>query len=326
MSITIIIGGQYGSEGKGKVTHFFMHEQNASCVVRVGGPNSGHTIYRSGTKQILQQIPVSAFNKTVYSVISAGSYIDIEIIKEEIKRTGSTPKNLIIDPYACVMHPANKVWDNDLVEIIGSTGSGVGDTLIDRITRDLSTTSFEFAKDNEYLSPFIKNTKIFLRGELTQGKRIIIEGTQGYGLSVLHSTEYPFVTARDTTAAGFLSEVGLSPMDVDDVILVIRRYPIRVAGNSGPMKNEITWEEVSKRAGKSIIEYTSVTGKVRRVAEFDPEIVRSAIIANNPTWVVLNHTDYDEGGFNPSVIEDIETSIGRKIDYIGANPYDITEY
>lgn len=323
MPITIIVGGQYGSEGKGKVAHYFTNDQNASCVVRVGGPNSGHTIYHLGKKEVLRQLSVASFDKSITSVIAAGSYIDLEIIKEEIHRTGSTPNNLLIDPNAVIISECNKLWEDDLTESIGSTGSGVGESVGDRVQRNPSSSDSHFANDDEYLKPFIGNTKKFLRDCLNDDKRIIIEGTQGYGLSVLHSKEYPYVTSRDTTASGFLSEVGLSPLDVDDIILVIRRYPIRVAGNSGSMKNEITWKKVSEKAGKEIIEYTSVTQKIRRVAEFNPEVVIDAIVSNNPTKIVLNHLDYDKSGERKESLKRIEDDINRKIDYIGVDPYGI---
>ena len=99
---------------------------------------------------------------------------------------------------------------------IGSTGSGTGEAVLSRIKRN---SNLLFAKDATELKPYIQNTKAFLRSRLDKNKRIILEGTQGYGLSLLHSEHYPYVTSRDTTAAGFLSEAGLSPLDVDDVVL-----------------------------------------------------------------------------------------------------------
>ena len=89
-----------------------------------------------------------------------------------------------------------------------------------------------------------------MREHLEAGQRIIIEGTQGFGLSLLHSKYYPFVTSRDTTAAAFVSEAGLSPLDVDDIVLVLRAFPIRVGGNSGPLPNEIDWDTVTSESGQ----------------------------------------------------------------------------
>lgn len=171
-----------------------------------------------------------------------------------------------------------------------------------------------------------------LRERLSNNDRIISEGTQGYGLSLLHSPFYPYITSRDTTAAGFLSEAGLSPLDVDDIVLTIRAFPIRVAGNSGPLKNETNWNNITLEGKHSspIEERTSVTQHVRRVAKFDPEIVLLSIQSNTPTRIVLNHLDYICSNVQPTrnefikeFILYIESSINRSIDLIGFGPSDV---
>jgi adenylosuccinate synthase len=138
----------------------------------------------------------------------------------------------------------------------------------------------------------------------------------------------PFVTSRDTTAAGFLAETGLSPLDVDDIIMVIRAFPIRVAGNSGPLPNEIDWETISNHHGKgTICERSSVTDKVRRVAVFDPEVVKMAIYANNPTQIVINHVDYLPSDIPVSnFIKKVSKQIGRDIHLIGTSPSHLSHF
>jgi adenylosuccinate synthase len=163
---------------------------------------------------------------------------------------------------------------------------------------------------------------------LNKGENVVIEGTQGFGLSPINSTFYPYCTSRDTTAAGFLMETGLSPFDVENVIMVIRAFPIRVGGNSGPLQNELGWDEISKTSGANIdlTEYTSCTQRIRRVGGFDAEIVKKAIEVNNPNIIVMNHLDYlDYCCNNCSVLSDkiinyiqnVESSINSKIDYAG---------
>src|ERR1700730_6357809 len=127
-----------------------------------------------------------------------------------------------------------------------------------------------------------------------RGAQVIVEGTQGFGLSLLHSPYYPYVTSRDTTAAAALSEAGLSPIDVDRIVLVLRAFPIRVSGNSGPLPQETSWAEISREGqhDHQLTELTTVTRRIRRVAQFDAEIVGLALEANRPTEVVLNHMDY----------------------------------
>ena len=166
---------------------------------------------------------------------------------------------------------------------------------------------------------------------LEQRRRIVIEGTQGFGLSVLHSPYYPFTTSRDTTAASFVSEAGLSPMDVDDIALVIRAFPIRVGGNSGPLPKEVSWDVITKESGSpfSIVEYTSVTHRERRVARFDSEVVKQAIACNHPTQIVLNHVDYIDAQCAATellstkalkFVREVERSVDRTMTHIGLGP------
>src|SRR5207244_2042197 len=98
-----------------------------------------------------------------------------------------------------------------------------------------------------------------LHSAIDNGDEVIIEGTQGFALSLLHGRDYPFVTSRDTTAAGFAMEVGLSPRLVSKIVMVIRTFPIRVGGTSGPFANETSWDEirVASRAPEIIPEFTS---------------------------------------------------------------------
>jgi adenylosuccinate synthase len=112
---------------------------------------------------------------------------------------------------------------------------------------------------------------------LAEGGHVIVEGTQGYGLG-LHTKYYPFTTSGDCRAIDFLAQAGLSPWIANaelKVIVCFRPFPIRVAGNSGPMGAETTWDNLGLPK-----ELTTVTQKVRRVAEWDPALVEAAIRAN----------------------------------------------
>ncbi len=331
MPVTVIVGGQFGSEGKGKVAHFLAIENKARVAVRVGGSNSGHTVINSlGFPMIFQHLPTAAIHPDVFCALGAGSYIDLDILVNEISRVRLTSERLIIDPNA-MLSSINDVREEQLSSLqkdIGSTSSGTGAAIRRRISRNKSV---RLAKDEEKLRQFVQPVIPFLRKCLAEGERVIVEGTQGFGLSLLHSQYYPFVTSRDTTAAAFISEVGLSPFDVDDVVLVIRAFPIRVGGNSGPLPNEIDWDTLTHESGSltPIIEYTSVTKNTRRVANFDPNIVYQAILANQPTRIVLNHLDYIDIACKKtrkttakisSFVTAVECSIKRKIDYLGFGP------
>lgn len=332
MPVTVVVGGQYGSEGKGKVAHFLVRETKASVAVRVGGPNSGHTTYdRDGNRYIFRQLPAAVLEPETICVLGAGSLIDADVLREEIERVCLSPERLMIDPGAFVITEEHKRREREslLHERIGSTLCGVGEAVIERIRR---RSSEGVAAAHPYLHRFTINGPVrsFLRNRLVAGERIVIEGTQGFGLSSPHSPHYPHATSRDTTAAAFVAEAGLSPLDVDDVVLVLRAFPIRVGGNSGPLPLEIDWPTVARESGSPyFVERTTVTNSVRRVARFDPSIVCAAIEANAPTRIVLNHVDYFDfliakarrlTPWAHTQVSSYEELIGRSFSWIGLSP------
>ncbi len=329
MPITIVTGGQFGSEGKGKVACFLAKKQHASYAIRCGGSNSGHTVIdSSGKKNVFRQLPTATILPKIKLVLCAGCYINLSVLLEEISQINLPQERLLINPNAIIISQEDELQESSLglINKIGSTGSGTGVAVANRVLRSQKTIQ---AKDIEKLQPYICDTTTILREALNNKERILIEGTQGFGLSLYHSSYFPYCTSRDTTAAGFLSEAGLSPLDVDDIALVIRAFPIRVAGNSGSLPYEIDWDLLTQEGGfdKKIIEYTTVTQKIRRVARFDPTIVNEAIKYNNPTKIFLNHVDYYDKNINEAnlsiakkYIEKIEKIITKKINYFGISP------
>lgn len=333
MPVSVVVGGQFGSEGKGKVALAFAQRDAAVAAVRVGGPNSGHTgISRSGEPEVLRQLPTCALLDEVICVIAPGAYIDVPVLLEEIERTGLSPDRLLIDRHAMLVTSDDRTAEetSDLRDRIGSTRSGTGAAVSRRVARRPES-RLALAEQSSYLRKYIGDTTPVLRKMLRDEQRVVVEGTQGFGLSVLHSPYYPYTTSRDTTAASALSEAGLSPRDVDHVVLVIRAYPIRVAGNSGPLPDEIDWATIQREGQHEheMAEYTSVTGKLRRVARFDGEIVRRAIEVNRPDEIVLNHLDYVDAASTPEgflterareFLTGVEAEIEAEISYVGLGP------
>lgn len=331
MPITIIVGGQFGSEGKGKVAHYFAKNRGVSAAIRVGGPNSGHTVIsENGVAIIFRQLPTASILADVQCILPAGSYIYPRLLLEELQLAKLSPDRLLIDPNAVVIteRDIGEEEKSGLRPSIGSTLSGTGAAVVSRTQRQGNV---RLARDEELLKPYIRPTTPILFEILRRGERVLIEGTQGFGLSVLHSPHYPYATSRDTTASGFLSEAGLSPLDVDEVVMVIRSYPIRVPGNSGPLENEISWDKLSNESGSRtpIVEYTSVTKTQRRVARFDHEVVLQAILHNRPSHIVLNHLDYvdmesaihlrhTENTFY--FLKSVEAKINNTVNYVGLGP------
>ncbi len=333
MPCIIVVGGQYGSEGKGKVCAYLGKTENASIMVRCGGPNSGHTVVDEEKTFVLRQLPAGAPNLKCRLLIPAGAYVVPELLFQEIKRCGINESKVGIDQNCVVVtqEMINAEQASDIQKRIGSTLSGTGAAVKERVSR---VSDGIIAKNETSLKPFITDVADEIDSANKKGLTTIIEGTQGFGLSLYHSPHYPFTTSRDTTSASFASEVGISPKDIDEIVMVIRAFPIRVGGNSGPLTNEITWEAVTRQSGApfALKELTSVTRRLRRIAEFDPEIVRRAIQINKPTKIVLNHVDYVNwkvhGITDPLLVPDdvisfvrnIEDKIDYKVSLIGTGP------
>ena len=285
-SVTVVVGGQFGSEAKGKVVSHIAPDFNIS--VRTGSPNAGHTVFKDGKEYRVRQIPASFANDKGVLCIGAGALINPEVLREEVKTTG-VQNRLFIDPRAAIIKDEHIKQEQALTKRMGSTGEGCGAALVNRIWRkDVS-----FARDT--LDDFqLKDVSTIINKGINDGENVLLEGTQGFGLS-LYQGEYPHTTSRDTTAASFLAEAGISPRLVKDIILVIRTFPIRTgtsAAVSGALANEITWDDISKRVGRRTEEYTTVTRKLRRVGEFDPELVKRAIMINRPTQLALQFLNY----------------------------------
>ena len=331
MPVSVVVGGQYGSEGKGKVAHWLAREQRARYAVRVGGPNSGHTVVEKGRRIVLRHLPTPVLLDDVVGVVPAGAYLDADLLLREAEERRLTKDRLLIHPSAVVIDDSMRADERQagLLAEIASTGQGVGGAVAQRAMRRPTVT---FASNTPLLRAFVHpDLDRILDDALGRGERIIVEGTQGFGLSILHGGHYPYATSRDTTAAGALSEAGLSPREVDCVALTLRAFPIRVGGNSGPLPLETTWDAITRdcRAGADLIEFTTATGRRRRVAQFHAEIVLRAIRANRPDLVFLNHVDYfdymihEEPHITRRVAyraSDLELQLGQKIDHIGSGP------
>ena len=139
--------------------------------------------------------------------------------------------------------------------------------------------------DYPELKEFLTDTVAKLNEIVDRGGHVLIEGTQGTFLSLYHGT-YPYVTSRDVTVCGILSEVGIGPRKVTDIVLVFKAYWTRVG--AGELPGELSPEEAAKRGW---IEYGTVTGRPRRVAPFNIEWAKRAVMINTPTQIAITKID-----------------------------------
>lgn len=343
--LTVLVGGQYGSEGKGAIAAKIANDYRIH--VRVGSPNAGHTIYWNGEKHVMQSIPCGWINPDAVIVIGRGATLNMKQFMAELEHIQQYypdfKNRLVIDPEAGILdekfHEMEGGVNGEIHKRIGSTGEGVGPVRVARMNRDPEQYRQikDIAKEYGLEECLVENTPKYIAVAQDSGINVLIEGTQGSGLSLLHSN-WPYCTSIDTNTAGIISEVGLAPSRVTDVLMVVRTYPIRVAGNSGPMKNEITWEELAKRMGQDIApEKTTVTKKIRRIAEWDDELFEQSCLLNAPTEIALTFADYiDPQIAGATSVEELQRSpkfmefvikhgLGDKLVYVGTGPNTIVE-
>ncbi len=290
--VDIIVGGQYGSEGKGKLASILAPDYGA--LVRSGGPNAGHWVRNFQRSFCYHHLPSGTMdNPTAEVMIAAGASLGPGFAAE-VAETGCADR-LSVDPQAVIISEQDRDFESSgLVGSIGSTGQGVGKAASNRVLRN-SGRPVEMAstKFPEFVTHPVNQ---LLREYLASGANALIEGTQGSGLSLYHGP-YPFVTSRDTNAGGLLAEVGAPPSAVRDVWMVVRSLPIRVGGNSGPMSLEMSWQDVADKTGIDLgllmgRELTSTTKRQRRVGAFDFRQFAAACGVNRPSKLFLSFADY----------------------------------
>lgn len=369
----VIVGGAWGSEAKGLACEYFALKRHYAAAVRTGAINAGHTVYFQGLPYAMQQLPVAWINSAIKLIVGAGAYIEPETLAKELdwldklQWNTTLPRDRVFIDENAYMHLhefAEK--EQGMHERMGSTAHGVGEAIKDKIGRkDRSHlfTSSEFYKQNNNKRFQTGDTVDILHQMLMAGQDVMVEGTQGTLLD-FHYGAYPFVTGRQTIASAWLAEAGLPPKNVE-VTMVLRTFPIRVAGNSGPMgNNEVSWVQLvgemnTKRAKagmpalvdpsvlqkfedtekivatewdlpvmptgmnaaqreqyatqlslfhrevltrmtddeikelKKVIEITTVTKKVRRIARMNDIYLRTAAHQNAPDNIFLNFLNYE---------------------------------
>lgn len=290
-NVDVIVGGQYGSEGKGNIAYHLAPEYD--LLIRVGGPNAAHKVPLPSGVFTHFLLPSGTQHGEAKLLLGPGAVVDVELLFQEIAQSDVDANRLSIDPQVMIIEAADKEREAELRKRIGSTASGAGEATARRVLR---ASDVRLARDVKELEPYVRPASQLLEQAYASRWRIMVEGTQGSGLSLYHGY-YPHVTSRDTNVAGCLAEAGIPPSRVRRTVLVVRSYPIRVAGPSGHITSELTWEEIESRAELpagtlSEKELTSKTKTLRRVGEFEWDLVRKAALLNAPTDIALTFADY----------------------------------
>ena len=279
---TVIVGGFFGDEGKGKIISYLALKDDVDIAVRGGvGPNAGHTTVYKGVKSKLRMLPSAFVNKRTKLMIGAGVIVNPKVLVDEIKRF-NVENRFMIDPNCCIIEEKhiNEDRGGHLKDKIGTTGTGTGPANSDRVLRKAKV-----VRDLPELQKYIGDVAFEVNKALDEGKLVLLEGTQGTYLSLFHGT-YPFVTSKDVTASAICSDAGIGPKKVKDVVVVFKAYVTRVG--AGPLEGELSKEEAKRRGW---LEFGTVTGRQRRVAPFNFELAKRAVMLNSATQIALTKLD-----------------------------------
>ena len=236
-----------------------------------------------GKKYGLRLVPSGFVTEKTRLLVGAGVLVNPQVFVKEIEELGVTER-IGVDRRCGIIeedHIKRDKGSPHLKEKIGSTGTGCGPANMDRANRTL-----KLAKDIPELKKYITDVPMELAAAIKSGKKVLVEASQGYALSLFYGT-YPYVTSKDTNAAQACVDVGIGPMDVKEVIVVFKSYPSRVG--EGPFPTEIKPVEAEKLG---IVEYGTVTGRRRRTGTFDFEMAKEAAMINSASQIALTCVDY----------------------------------
>ena len=345
MSGTILVGAQWGDEGKGKIIDYLA--QNADIVVRFnGGGNAGHTILYKGKEMKMHYIPSGVFNKK-QCILGNGVVINPEELLKEIaavKKIGITPL-LQISKRAQVILPHHIEIDRANGKGIGTTGKGIGPAYMGKMERTnirmgelvkdsakKDITNMLKKKKKEFIAKGIITEKEFdkfctstLTKYATYGKKLkqyiedtacIVNDALKNGKNVLFEGAqgvmldidfgtYPFVTSSNTIAQGALTGAGTNPFYIKRVIGVSKAYTTRVG--EGPFPTEMKGKngDILRNAGN---EFGATTGRPRRVGHLDLFALKYAVDISSITEIALTKIDV------LSTLNKVKVAVSYKID------------
>jgi adenylosuccinate synthase len=321
---TVLTGGFFGDEGKGKIAAYISLKDKPEIVVRGGvGPNAGHTVIYKQIVYKLRQMPAGFLSEGSRVLISPGMLVNPDVLFKEMELT-KIGKRLGVDYQSGIILPKHVKLDrkdSHLTEKIGTSGAGTGPANEDRVRRIAP-----LAKDIPELEPFLTDTVQEIHESFERNEHVFLEGSQATYLSLYHGT-YPYVTSKDVAAAALCSDAGVGPKDVTEVITVFKAFVTRVG--EGPLEGELDIEEMNNRGWT---EYGTVTGRARRAAPFNYEMAKRSVRINSATQIGLTKIDilfkecekvqnYEElSSEAKGFIEKIEKEVKVPITLIGTGP------
>jgi len=322
MPCTVVAGGFWGDEGKGKIISYLALHDKVDVCVRTGSVNAAHTIWYQGKRYALHMVPGGFVNEKCRLLIAPGANVHVGQFLKEVDET-NVKNRMGVDNQASIIEEKHSTQDktNAHLKGLGTTGWGVGPAIEERVRR-----TAKLARDIPELKPYLADVAADVNNAIDRKKQVLLEGTQGMLLSFFHGT-YPYVTGRDTSASAICSEAGVGPTRVDDVLLVLKSFVTRVG--TGPLPGEISKEEAMKRGW---FETAAGTGRDRRAAPFNCELARRSVMINGATQIALTKLDtvypgckgartYEEVPRDAKqFINKVEKETGVPVVFIGTGP------
>ena len=286
---TILVGTQWGDEGKGKVIDIL--SQQADYIVRYqGGNNAGHTVVVADKEYIFHLVPSGILHKGKICCIGNGVVIDPAVLEAEIKAMSSAgvelDGRLMISALAHVIMPYHRILDQlrekKGTHKIGTTGRGIGPCYADKINRC-------GIRMIDLINPKVFKEK--LSDNLKEKNDILFEGAQGTYLDIDFGT-YPYVTSSSATSGGACIGSGVPPVLIDKVVGVTKAYTTRVGEGPFPTEFAPRLSEIMRQKGQ---EFGATTGRPRRCGWFDAVMVRDSVILNGITELAVMKMDVLDG-------------------------------
>ncbi|MBS0622777.1 MAG: adenylosuccinate synthetase [Verrucomicrobia bacterium] len=322
----IVVGAQWGDEGKGKLIDFL--SASALHVVRAqGGNNAGHTIMVGEEEYKLHLVPSGILFPHTRCYIGSGCVIDPDVLLAEIEQLEARgidlEGRLILSPGAHVILPKHRDEDRALEkekggQAVGTTGRGIGPCYADKVYRTgLRLAEWEGAKKDK-LKRFFGPVSRLVNEALDRGDEVLFEGAQGTFLDTTFGT-YPYVTSSSTLAAGILAGAGVGPMKVNQVVGVAKAYTTRVGAGALPSAlraDEVWVDPIDAR------ELGTTTGRVRRLGWFDAFLVRTAVQLNGISSLALTKLDVLD------LLKELKICVGYRLfgQVIDDLPYKATDW
>ena len=325
--VDVLLGLQWGDEGKGKVVDVLT--PNYDVIARFqGGPNAGHTLEFKGEKYVLRSIPSGIFQGGKVNIIGNGVVLAPDLFMQEAKdleKSGHDLRSrLHISKKAHLIMPTHRLLDAAYEKQkgkskVGTTGKGIGPTYTDKVSRNglrvgdifdhfeekyaahkarheeiLKSLEVEktWMEGIEYMKQFnIVDSEYEIDQILRSGKSILCEGAQGTMLDIDFGS-YPFVTSSNTVCAGACTGLGIGPNKIGEVFGIMKAYCTRVG--AGPFPTEL-FDETGAKIRDLGHEYGAVTGRERRCGWIDLVALRYAIAVNGVTQLIMMKSDVLDG-------------------------------